>query len=54
MEDTVDQVDIADLQRAQLTSACAGDGDQPQVQRQYRVRLLNQMFYLVGRQGVEP
>jgi hypothetical protein len=35
MEDTVGQVDITDLQRAQLTSACAGDRDQPQVQRQY-------------------
>ncbi len=33
------QVDVADLQRAQLTSPCAGDRDQPQVQRQYWVRL---------------
>ena len=33
------QVDVADLQRAQLASPCAGDRDQPQVQRQYRVRL---------------
>jgi hypothetical protein len=39
MKHAVDQIDIADLQRAQLTPACAGDRDQPQVQRQYRVRL---------------
>jgi hypothetical protein len=39
MQDAVDQVDIADLQRAQLTPARAGNRDQPQVQRQYRVRL---------------
>jgi hypothetical protein len=53
MEDAADQVNVAELQRAQLTSAPAGDRDQPQVQRQCRVRLTI-CFAWCGASGSNP